>query len=329
MTTFDWQTLYRPLLDELDADGYRDWADTLRTQLRWRFEEAPHGDMARWQQALDALPPVREVQADLNRSAITLSTPTPLGAENAEHLEQGLRGLMPWRKGPFHFFGIDIDSEWHSDWKWDRVAPWLSDLTGRRVLDVGCGSGYHCWRMAGAGAREVIGVDPGLLFLFQFLSVRRYLGEVPVHLLPLKCEDLPRPLERFDTTFSMGVLYHRRSPLDHLLELKDSLRTGGELVLETLVVEGPDGYALMPEDRYGRMRNVWFLPTCDTLLRWLRRTGFRDARVVDVTTTTMAEQRATDWMRFQSLADFLDPGDPGRTVEGYPGPLRATLIARK
>jgi tRNA (mo5U34)-methyltransferase len=127
----------------------------------------------------------------------------------------------------------------------------------------------------------------------------------------------------------MGVLYHRRSPLDHLLELKDTLRPGGELVLETLVVDGPEGYSLMPEDRYGQMRNVWFLPTCDTLLRWLDRTGFRDARLVDLSVTTTHEQRKTDWMRFQSLADFLHPDDPEKTVEGYPGPKRATIIARK
>jgi tRNA (mo5U34)-methyltransferase len=183
--------------------------------------------------------------------------------------------------------------------------------------------------MHGAGAARVIGIDPGLLFLFQFLAVKNYLNDVPVDLLPLRIEDLPPKLQAFDTTFSMGVLYHRRSPLDHLLELKDTLRNGGELVLETLVIEGPEGASLMPEDRYGQMRNVWFLPSCATLLRWLDRCGFVNARVVDVTATTTEEQRSTDWMRFNSLQDFLDPDDPSRTVEGYPGPLRATLVANK
>ncbi|MCK5863518.1 MAG: DUF1698 domain-containing protein, partial [Marinobacter adhaerens] len=50
---------------------------------------------------------------------------------------------------------------------------------------------------------------------------------------------------------------------------------------------------------------------------------------VDVTPTTTDEQRSTDWMRFNSLQDFLDPNDPSKTVEGYPGPLRATVIAEK
>lgn len=329
MADFDWQARFGPVIDELSRDGLDHWATSLRQQLTNRFQDRPHGDLDRWQAALNQLPDLEPVKAELNQAAVTLTSPRPLSREQAQALELGLRGLMPWRKGPFDFFGTAIDTEWRSDWKWDRVSPCLADLAGRRVLDVGCGSGYHCWRMLGAGASRVIGIDPGLLFLFQFLSVKDYLGDVPVDLLPIRLEDLPAGLETFDTTFSMGVLYHRRSPLDHLLELKGTLRRGGELVLETLVVEGPEGVSLMPEDRYGQMRNVWFLPSCGTLLRWLDRTGFRNARVVDVTATSKDEQRSTDWMRFNSLQDFLDPDDPSKTVEGYPGPLRATVIAEK
>ncbi|WP_372986184.1 tRNA 5-methoxyuridine(34)/uridine 5-oxyacetic acid(34) synthase CmoB [Marinobacter sp.] len=329
MTTFDWQRYFNPVLSELDAQGLQDWAEGLRTQFTHKFEEAPHGDLSRWLRAVDTLPRLPDVRGQLNAPAVTLESDRALTEAEQQNLEAGLRGLMPWRKGPFRFFDTFIDTEWRSDWKWDRVAPHLSDLKGRQILDVGCGSGYHCWRMYGAGAQRVIGIDPGLLFLFQFLAVKNYLGEVPVDLLPVRMEDLPTNLEIFDTTFSMGVLYHRRSPLDHLLELKSTLRRGGELVLETLVVDGPEGYSLMPEDRYGQMRNVWFLPSCDTLLRWLQRTGFRDAKVVDVTETTTGEQRSTDWMRFNSLQDFLDPKDPSKTVEGYPGPKRATVIATK
>lgn len=329
MANFDWRGCFQQLLAELENTDQSNWAQRIRTQLAHRFDDNPHGDLGRWQSALDSLPDIPDATVELNASAITLGSPYALNDSQKQTLESGLRGLMPWRKGPFDFFGTHIDTEWRSDWKWDRVSPYLSDLSGRRILDVGCGSGYHCWRMLGEGASRVTGIDPGLLFMFQFLSVKRYLGSVPVDLLPLRMEDLPEGLEAFDTTFSMGVLYHRRSPLDHLLELKGTLRRGGELVLETLVVEGPEGYSLMPEDRYGQMRNVWFLPSCNTLLRWLDRTGFCKARVVDVCETTTGEQRRTDWMRFNSLQDFLDPEDPSKTIEGYPGPLRATIIAEK
>ena len=251
------------------------------------------------------------------------------GEQDQETVKQALQGLIPWRKGPFAFFGVPVETEWRSDWKWQRVAPHLSPLAGRRILDVGCGSGYHCWRMAAAGASAVVGIDPTILFLVQYLAVRRFAPELPVWFLPLRMEELPAEGGQFDTVFSMGVLYHRRSPLDHLLELKGALCAGGELVLETLVVEGDERTVLMPEDRYAVMRNVFFLPSVAMLTRWLERCGFVDVRCVDESNTTVQEQRSTDWMRFQSLPDFLDPDDHRLTREGYPAPRRAVLVARK
>lgn len=307
------------------------WQPLLTEQLQAILLDNEHGDQPRWLDALAQLPALDSVQADLTADSLTLSSEQSLTPTQAQQLEQGLRGLMPWRKGPFQFFDTYIDTEWRSDWKWQRVAPHLAPLKGRLILDVGCGSGYHVWRMLGAGAERVIGIDPSRLFLMQFQAYKHYLqtaqGQVNAHLLPLKMEDLPRPLKAFDTVFSMGVLYHRKSPLEHLQELKDALRPGGQLVLETLVVEGPEGMTLMPEDRYAMMRNVWFLPSTDTLLLWCRRLGFKNPRVVDLNQTQLDEQRSTDWMRFNSLADFLDPNDRRKTAEGYPAPLRVVVLA--
>jgi tRNA (mo5U34)-methyltransferase len=196
------------------------------------------------------------------------------------------------------------------------------------VLDVGCGSGYHCWRMLGDGALEVIGIDPTPLFVVQFWALQKYLRKDGIWVLPQGIEQVPAKLQAFDTVFSMGVLYHRRSPMDHLQELRECLRPGGQLVLETLVIEGGPGQVLVPEGRYARMGNVWFLPTPETLLGWLRKLGFTDVELIDVTVTTTEEQRATEWMRFHSLADFLDPEDPSRSIEDHPAPRRAIVTAR-
>lgn len=283
-----------------------------------------HGDLARWRQAVADLPALHASSVELGERFLLDGACSP---QQREQLQQALMGLSPWRKGPFRLFGIDIDTEWRSDWKWARVAPFL-DLHGKRVLDVGCGNGYYMWQMLGAGAESVIGVDPNWLFFCQFQAMSRYLPGRPVWHLPFALEELPGGLQGFDCVFSMGVLYHRRSPIDHLLALKDCLVPGGELVLETLVIEGDENAVLVPEDRYAQMRNVWFLPSVPALERWVRRAGFRDVRCVDVSTTTVDEQRSTEWMRFQSLADFLDPNDPTRTREGLPAPRRAVLLAR-
>lgn len=312
------------LIAQLRGTPLAAWAATLPDVLAEKLERG-HGDLTRWHAAVDALPTLPVDTPDLQRAFQLNGAHTD---EQRSTLEQALRGLIPWRKGPFHLFGVHVDTEWRSDWKWERVAPHLN-LTGRRVLDVGCGNGYYQWRMLGAGARAVVGVDPNWLFFCQFLAMKHFLPDLPAWHLPLALEELPEKLEGFDTVFSMGVLYHRRSPIDHLLALKDCLVRDGELVLETLVVEGDVNTVLVPEDRYAQMRNVWFLPSVPALELWLRRAGFTDVRCVDVSTTSVEEQRSTDWMRFQSLPEFLDPADHSRTVEGLPAPRRAVLLARK
>ena len=252
-----------------------------------------------------------------------------LDAACSAQLRNALKALMPWRKGPFHIAGIDIDCEWRSDLKWERLRHAIAPLAGRTVLDIGCGSGYHCWRMRAAGAALVVGIDPTPLYAMQFQALQHYINDPRVQMWPLGIEDLPDDMPCFDTLFSMGLLYHRRSPLDHLQQLRALLRPGGELVLETLVVAGDARTCLMPQGRYAKMRNVWFIPSVAMLTIWLTRCGWRNVRLIDCTATTTHEQRATEWMAFESLADFLDPADPTRTVEGYPAPLRAVLTAQK
>lgn len=306
------------------------WLESLEPLLQLKLQERPHGDLGRWLAAFEELPDIQPDHVHLDQGRVGASIDTELGSERRQELENTLKKLSPWRKGPYELFGVHIDTEWRSDWKWDRIIEHISPLHNRQVLDVGCGSGYHCWRMLSAGARRVIGIDPSYLFLIQFEAIKKYCGaNAPIHLLPVRMEDVTPGLEAFDTTFSMGVLYHRRSPIDHLLELKGTLRKGGELVLETLVIDGDAGHCMMPEGRYAMMRNVWFIPSIPSLELWLRRAGFRDVRCIESNRTTTREQRATQWMQFQSLENFLDAKDPGLTIEGYPAPKRATFVATK
>ena len=318
---------YQPLYDALSDVKADAWVRLLPQQLSSAFEPSRHGNLAEWQTVVERLPNLTTTHRLLDADAVQIGRPDDLPTADSIALEHRLKALQPWRKGPYDLFGIKIDTEWRSDWKWERLKNHIAPLNHRLVLDVGCGNGYHCWRMLGAGAKMVVGIDPLLLNVMQFQLIRKLHGPAPVYVLPLGIEELPYGLKAFDTVFSMGVLYHRRSPIDHLLELRDCLQPGGELVLETLVIDGQLGEALLPEGRYASMRNVWFLPSCDTLVSWLKRCGFKNIRLIDVTPTTIEEQRSTEWMPFHSLKDFLNAENPSLTCEGLPAPKRAIIIA--
>lgn len=312
-----------------DEVAFASWAEVLPEQIQQGLDTNRYGDLAKWKSVVDSLPEITASSIDLCADNVRVGDENDITDEQRDALKQQLKQLHPWRKGPFEIFGIHIDTEWHSDWKWNRLKDQIQPLDGKTVLDVGCGNGYHCWRMKGAGAERVIGIDPTPLFIKQFHTLRKYTGEQQVDVLPVGIDDVPENLQAFDTVFSMGVLYHRRSPLDHILQLKNCLKPGGELVLETLIIDGDENDVLVPEDRYARMGNVWFIPSIKQLERWLQRCGMKNTRVVDVNQTAIEEQRTTEWMTFQSLKDFLDPGDSNKSIEGYPAPKRAIIISRK
>ena len=318
---------FRPFYQQIATTNLSDWLETLPLQLK-EWENQTHGDYAKWSKIVDFLPDLDADEIDL-KSAVKSDRTSSLSEGEKQRIIHHLKQLMPWRKGPYHLFGIHVDCEWRSDFKWDRVLPHLAPLQGRTILDVGCGSGYHMWRMVGEGAKMVIGIDPTELFLCQFEAVRKLLNnDRRANLIPLGIEQM-QPLAAFDTVFSMGVLYHRKSPLDHLSQLKNQLVKGGELVLETLVVDGDVNTVLVPTDRYAKMKNVYFIPSVAALINWLEKVGFTNVRCVDVATTALEEQRKTDWLENESLIDFLNPNDHSKTIEGYQAPKRAVILANK
>ncbi len=315
---------YQPLYQELIEMKAEKWVDLIKPCLTEFFAQKA---VINWLEIIEQLPKVKHVISDLNADVIKIGEKSDLDEKKSHDLIEQLQLFHPWRKGPYDVFGNLIETEWRSDWKWNRLKDYIAPLKNRLVLDVGCGSGYHCWRMLGAGAKMVVGIEPLSLNVIQFHVTRHLIGESPVYVLPIGLEQIPERIKAFDTVFSMGVLYHRRSPIDHLLELKNCLQPGGELILETLVIDGKNGEFLMPEDRYAKMHNVWFLPSCKALISWMERCGFKNCRLIDVNITSIEEQKTTEWMRFHSLKDFLDPENISLTCEGLPAPKRAIILA--
>ena len=286
-----------------------------------------NGNIPKWSQAIDIIDSFPKGKLSLKQPYININH----DSIDSESLLNALHKLTPWRKGPFKINDLTLESEWDGDMKWQRITKHIKPLINKRVLDVGAGNGYFTLRMAMKGAKRALGIEPFLLFNYQFRAIKSMI-ESPLNalLLPIRLEDIPK-IAIFDTVFSMGVLYHQRDHMAHLSQLREMMAPDAELVLETLVVESPDDFILVPKGRYANMRNVYSIPSIKTLKSWLKDVNFNNIRVVDVSKTTTAEQRKTPWIgeNAASLEDFLDPLDGSLTIEGYPAPTRAIVICER
>jgi len=279
-------------------------------------------NIAPLREALNALPDFRAEISPEN--TVTLRNG---GEIDAAELEKVARMMMPWRKGPFDLFGLLIDTEWRSDMKYNFLRPHF-DLHGKKVADIGCNNGYYMFRFLEDAPAKMVGFDPSALFKTQFDLINRFAQTKIVYEL-LGVEHLPYYEEKFDVIFCLGVLYHRSDPVAMLKALRQGLAEGGEVYLDTFIIDGDDPVALCPSESYSKISNVYFVPTLKALENWCIRAGFKKFEVLGTVVTTPDEQRKTDWIESQSLEDFLDPADNSKTVEGYPAPKRGYVRIKK
>jgi tRNA (mo5U34)-methyltransferase len=321
---------YAHLFESCQLSNDSDWKSLLHKKLESVFQKPSHGHFPKWQAAVNQLSIVTSSHTKFDSPIIEIGSSNDITEQQHETIVEALNSLQPWRKGPFRFFGEHIDTEWQCDKKWQRIKNYLPSLKDKTILDVGCGNGYYMLRMLGDGAKNVIGVDPTLVFLAQYYGLTQCIDRnINAHLLPITFEELPAQINQFDCVLSMGVLYHRRDPLEHLKRLQQHTIVGGKIFIETLVIDVEESTQLIPQDRYAGMRNVWSVPSPALVESWLFESGYKDIQLHDIETTQLDEQRATPWMQNYSLINFLDPNDHNKTIEGHPAPTRAIFSARR
>ena len=275
------------------------------------------------------LPSLNADDCDFSTSIIRIGADLPIEHPDRNSLDLTLKAIIPWKKGPYRLFGIDVDAEWRSDFKWDRFCESLPSQKDKMILDVGCNNGYYMFRLLPQKPCYILGIDPVPRLWYQFNLLQNYARIPEMEFAMWGWEQLSLWHGIFDTILCMGILYHHRNPLGILENLRNALKPGGLLVMESIVLPGEGNSCLFPPDRYARMRNVWFLPTVTTLCHMLERCKFIEIERISVVDHKPEEQRTTPWNPGPSYAEFLDPEDPEKTIEGHPAPKRAIIFARK
>lgn len=251
----------------------------------------------------------------------------PLNDKEQELINEVAKNLIPWRKGPFDINGLQIDSEWQSNKKYNLLRPHFN-LKDKIVADVGCNNGYYMFRMLEDEPKRLVGFDPSPFFKTQFDFIN-YFAKTDITYELLGVEHLEFYEHKFDFIFTLGVLYHRSDPISALKSLNRALNKDGEIIVDSFMIDGEEEVALCPYERYAKIPNIYFIPTVNCFKNWLNRAGFIDIELIEITQTDSDEQRVTPWTFEQSLDHFLDENDKNKTVEGYPAPKRAYLKARK
>ena len=275
--------------------------------------------------AVTGLPTVQDIEVKLD-DTIEISS-VHFTKEDEDYIYTSAKTIWPWRKGPFQVSKTFIDSEWKSNIKYDLLRPHFN-LKDKIVGDIGCNNGYYLFRMMEDKPKRLVGFDPSAIPYCQFKFLDHFIRSGITYEL-LGVEHVEHYEHKFDILFCLGVLYHRADPIGSLKSLYKGLNYGGELILDTFMIDGEDELCLTPKKRYSKIPNIYFIPTVNALKNWCYRAGFESIEVLDIVKTERDEQRKTEWINTQSLDDFLDEGDDNKTVEGYPAPKRVYIKAKK
>lgn len=283
----------------------------------------------RYRSPYSVLSQYKAAQVDFSIDQVTIGTEEEVSKEDQNIIRDNLRQFMPWRKGPFSIFGIDVDAEWRSERKWNRIVPELPDLQGKIIADIGCNNGYYMFRMAEHKPRFILGFEPSVQHYYCFNALNSMAGQQNLAIDLLGIEHLHLFPDCFDAVFLMGIIYHRPSPVDTLRDIITALQPGGTLILESQAIPGDEPYALFPDATYAKVPGTYFVPTGQCLFNWMKKAGFTDIRLFCSHPMSSDEQRRTEWMCFESYSDFINPENSQLTVEGYPAPCRVFLKGQK
>jgi 2-polyprenyl-3-methyl-5-hydroxy-6-metoxy-1,4-benzoquinol methylase len=151
-----------------------------------------------------------------------------------------------------------------------------ADLSGQRVLDIGCWSGGDLLILAGLGG-QVEAIEEHPLAAATAQALVKLVGcDAPVHSFSAY-KDRPEWKQSFDLVYCSGVIYHVTDPLLLLRICFAYLKPGGRLVIETKMQEGPGAmcsYSGVVERGWN-----WYAPTYEAMGRWLVDAGFAQEHI--------------------------------------------------
>ncbi len=278
---------------------------------------------------LSLLSKLKGVECDSSSPEVRIGLGTQLSKSQKIDLQYCLRLFIPWKKGPFNFFNIKVHSEWNSSLKWERIKPYLGPLEGENIADIGCHNGYFMFKMLPLKPKQVVGFDPVIKLFYNFHFIQNFVQSPELIFEPLGVEHIRHYRSYFHKVLCLGILYHLKDPVTALLKIHRSLKSGGKIIVDCQGIIGEGSYCLFPSKKYAGAGGVWFVPTKECVINWLKRAQFKEIFCFYDEALDCTEQKPSSWAPVASLEHYLKKEDSSLTVEGYPAPRRFYLVGTK
>ncbi len=203
--------------------------------------------------------------------------------------------------------GLSAAGEWH------ELQRMLPDFQGKRVLDIGCGFGWHCLYAAEHGAKDVVGTD----ISEKMLTVAREKNTYPnVAFKRIAMEDIDFPAGSFDVVISSLAFHYTPDFGAVCKKVHHCLSVSGDFVFS---VEHPVFTAYGTQDWiYDDQHNRTFWPVDNYFSEGRRNTVFLGEAVVKYhkTLTTYLNTLLREGF---AITGIVEPQPAGHLLDSVPG----------
>jgi len=170
------------------------------------------------------------------------------------------------------------------------------DLTGKRVLDIGCWDGFYSFEAERRGADEVVAIDcwrPEKFFeAHRALNSRVKFHEMSVYNISRE------KLGSFDIVLFLGVLYHLRHPLlalERVCEITRDIAIIESHVIDDILKSPRPLMEFYENDELGGQYDNWWGPNTDCLIKMIRSAGFVRTKALDCNYPRAAIKAFRQW----------------------------------
>lgn len=213
--------------------------------------------------------------------------------------------------------GLESAGEWH------ELKKMLPDFQGKRVLDLGCGFGWHCRYAIENGAKSVVGVDISQKMLSEAKNKTK---SEAIQYVCMPIEDIDFPANSFDVVISSLAFHYVKSFDDILNRVSKCLSSGGDFIFS---VEHPIFTAHGIQDwYYDNEGNIVHWPVDKYFTEGIRSANFLGEDVVKYhkTMTTYVNSLIKSGFEITGLVEPMPEEKLLHTVPGMLDELRRPMM---